>query len=204
MDYERIKAEMKEIVAICNDIPEPFRGRCFELMLERLLRSPERKGDRQKQDGNPERNQKLEEDEQRDDSKEPRSLPGAVKAFIRKHNIKPEELNALFMIEDGEFHFLREPAHSTVSRGQNELALLIALRNALTGKEFIVDPEEVRSTAQDKGFYDKANFSTNFKKDRYAVYYKGPMEPQGAAQGLSKEGETALVALIKSLATQTQ
>jgi hypothetical protein len=103
------------------------------------------------------------------------------------------------MMEDDEFHFIKEPSHKNNARGQNEWALLTALKSAIVGEAFTADPEVVRSVVQEKGYYDKGNFAKIFKREPYSKYYKGTMEAQGEAQGLTKEGETALAALIKSL-----
>ena len=37
MDFDRLKAEIKEIAEIAQSVPEQFRSRCFELLLANLL-----------------------------------------------------------------------------------------------------------------------------------------------------------------------
>jgi hypothetical protein len=63
-----------------------------------------------------------------------------------------------------------------------------------------VDPEDVRSICKEKGFYDRTNFTKNFKANPYVSYYKNLMEAQGKAQALTQEGQVALAELIKELA----
>lgn len=203
MDYEKMKAEIQQIIEVCKDLPVPFQERCFELLLERLLAADSSNG--KKRHKAPGEKEEVEEDEEqpaktRRTTDTTLKLPAAVKAFMRRQNIQPSDIEAVVMIEDGEFHFIKEPSHSNVAKGQNEWALLLALQNAIVSNQFTVDPETVRSVVQDKGFYDKGNFATYFRKPKYASFYKGAMEPQGESRSLGPDGEAALGALVKSLA----
>lgn len=205
MNYDQLKLEVSEIVAISKDVPEEFRAKCFEMLLQHLLKAaspPER--DKVASVEEKQQEKRSESDSSKDGTKDPKqklSLPGIVKAFMRRNDVSDDDLSSVIMIEEGEFHFIKEPTHKKLARGQNEWALLISLKNALTGNALVVDPEDVRSMVQDKGFYDQRNFATNFKSGKYASYYKGTMEPQGAAQGLTADGEAALATLVKTLAS---
>ena len=86
-----------------------------------------------------------------------------------------------------------------IARGQIEWALLLALKNGIEKNSISVDPEDVRSVCIAKGFYDKKNFATNFKKEGNAKYFSGPMVPQGASQQLSTDGQTELGKLLETL-----
>lgn len=200
MKLDELKSQIKEIVTFCKDIPEEFRARCFEMLLGALLESPNQEASNAPLN-RPEGNDRAEQSSGRNRNEKPipPSLPGVVKAFFRKYDLPESLLTEIVMVDGEELHFLREPGHTNTRKGQNEWALLLALKNALLGKTFAADPEAVRSTAQDKGFYDKANFATNFKKDPYQSWYKGSMVPQGAARTLSKDGEAALAELLKTL-----
>jgi hypothetical protein len=207
MNLEELKTQITEILGICKDVPEEFRARCFEILLGAAIQQHRRSDlpDKDKEDKREETDRQegtTDDDESEKNTASLTELPGNVKAFLRKKALTKDVLEKVIMIEDGELHFIREPNHKNAARGQNEWALLIALKNAVMGGNFTVDPEEVRSTTQDKGFYDKKNFASKFKTEKYAEYYKGKMEPQGAAQGLSQTGETALAELIKALAAQ--
>ena len=102
--------------------------------------------------------------------------------------------------EDNEVHFLKEPGGTSIAQGQIAWALLLALKSALETNNFVVDPEDVRSICQDKGFYDKANFSAHFKKQNNAKLFKGQLEAQGEARALTTDGQTALASVIRTLA----
>jgi len=188
MNHEELKEGIKDILSIVEVVPSELKTKCFEILLENLLTTSEQPQKETTSANNI---------HQQSDSSY--KIPTNVKAFLRKHEITQEELDTIIMIENNEVHFIREPKHTAALRGQNEWALLIALRNGLLNNNMKADPEEIRSIVQEKGFYDRANFSKNFKTKKYEGYFKNPLEPQGEAQQLTKEGEVALAELIKSL-----
>lgn len=189
MNYEKLKKEIKEILEIAASVPEAFREKCFEVLLNHILSGKESKSappptgkDKEKSKDTP----NLE-------------LPSHIKALMRRRDISEEQIDSLVMLDGEDLHFIKEPSHNQASKGQNEWALLLALKNGILSNTLKADPEEVRSLVQEKGFYDVANFSANFKKAKYAAYFKEVLEPQGSAQALSQDGEKALADLIKSL-----
>lgn len=191
MNYNELKDEIKEIGNIAESVPDAFREKCFELLLNHLLSG-------QVSSANP--------PPPPSDSKEslpPRqgniTLPSHVKAFMRRKNVTQDQIEALVMIEDDEFHFIKELEHGQAAKGQMDWALMIALKSGIQNNTLKADPEEIRSMVQEKGLYDSTNFASNFKKVKYAGLFKGPLERQGDAQALSSDGEAALAELIKEL-----
>ena len=192
MKYEELKEEIEEIGKIAATVPESLQEKCFELLLNHLLSD---------------KTNSLPPREDNDDGKTPPpppppggiNLPAHVKAFMRRNNVTQQQIEAVVMIEDDEFHFIREPQQSQASKGQMEWALLVALKSGIQNNSLKADPEDIRSIVQEKGFYDSANFATNFKKEGNAALFRGALERQGDAQALSKDGETALASLIKKL-----
>ena len=189
MSYEKLKKEIKEISGIAASVPEAFREKCFEMLLNHILSVEVGKP-------SPPTDKK-----DKDKSKDTPSMevPPHVRAFMRRRDISQEQIDSLLMLDGEELHFLKEPSHSQASRGQNEWALLLALKNGILKNSLKADPEDVRSLVQEKGFYNAGNFSTNFKKAKYAAYFQEALERQGSAQALSQDGEKALAELIRSL-----
>lgn len=191
MEYDELKEEIKEIGKIAESVPEAFKEKCFEILLNHLLSEqtsaaappPPPAGSN---DNPPPKPGNI-------------ALPSHVKAFMRRKDVSQEQIEALVMIEDDEFHFIKEPEHGQAAKGQMDWALLIALKNGIQNNTLKADPEEIRSMVQEKGFYDSPNFAKNFKKEKNAALFKGPLERQGVAQALSLDGETALAELIKEL-----
>ena len=193
MKYSELKDEISAIAEIANGVPEAFRVQCFAVLLEHLLDSEPKK-----------KSQLKEASEVR---KEPPTetlipTPSQIKVFLQKTEITMADLARIVMYEDGEVHFVQEPKTGKIARGQIEWALLLALKNGITSNVMSVDPEDVRSICQEKGFYDKANFIKNFKTPKNAALFQGQMEAQGGQQKLSTDGQKELGTLIKELATQ--
>lgn len=188
MDYKKLQEEIKEIASIASSVPEKFREKCFEILLNRLLA-----GTTETPSGTgtippaPPAGAGL-------------RLQGSVLAFMKRKGITKEQIETILMLEDGNIHFLKEPSHGKAARGQNEWALLLALKNGILNNTIKVDPEDVRSIVQEKGFYNTANFAAYFKTPKYKDNFRKPLEPQGEAQTLTPAGETALAELIKKLA----
>jgi len=195
MDYESLKAELKEIADIAGSVPEPFREKCFEVLLQHLVHA----STQPKNDG-----ARAEQDKPVDLGGE--ATPGGkipvkaqLRVFMQRTGVTLQQLERLVLVDGNDVHFIHEPAHGTVAKGQMEWALLLALKQAIQGNEFSTDPEDVRSICQEKGFYDKGNFATVFKRPPYGTYFKQPLQPQGPPQTLSNDGQAALAELIKTL-----
>lgn len=199
MNYDTLKEEIKVIASIAGTVPEPFRHRCFELLLENLLAVS-----RPATSTVPPPVASVPRAEPVANASAPVTdalpTPAQVRVFIQKTGVTLQQLGAVVTVADGEVHFLREPAPGKIAQGQVQWALLLALKNGLSTNSFSVDPEAVRSICQDKGFYDKANFAKTFKQEGNAKLFKKLLEPQGEAQGLSSEGYDALGVLVKALA----
>lgn len=193
MEYKKLKDEIKEIGAIAAAVPEAFREKCFEVLLSHLL-SGQTVGIEQPPPPPP-------PDPIGNTPPKPESLTlqSNVKAFMRRRGVSQKQIEAIVMLEGDEFHFIKEPEHGQISKGQTEWALLIALKNGILNNCLKADPEEVRSIVQDKGFYDPANFASNFKTPKCSKLFKGLLERQGDAQAISTEGEAALASLIQAL-----
>lgn len=196
MELEKLKSEIVEIAKIASAVPDRFQDRCFEVLLAALLDGRGESKEHNLGTGG----QSKHDTESKDPSPSVIALPSHMKAFLRRRGIAADQLEAVVMIEDGSLHFLKEPTHKVAKRGQLEWALLLAAKNGLLENSLKVDPEDVRSIVQEKGYYDAKNFASNFKDSKFITYFRNPLVPQGEAQQLTSEGEQALADLIKSLA----
>jgi hypothetical protein len=205
MDYKQLKAGVKEIADIAASAPEQFRDKCFELLLSSLLRegdngaTKEEKPDKGKQP-----------DAAQDEAKKTKAPQGGIpittqlRVLMKKTEVTTEEIETILLYDNGEVHFIKEPHPTGVTTGQMEWALLLALKNAILNNSLSTDPEEVRSVCQEKGFYDKNNFSAVFKAERNAKLFRKAPVKQGPAEPLSSDGQDALGELIKRLASQAE
>lgn len=201
MTYDELKSSVKEISEIAASVPEKFRDKCFELLLANLLKNESgSQADKGKDDTD---KGKL---DVKDDKGAKSSIPMTtqLRLLMKKTGVTTEELEKLIMYDSSDVHFIKEPHDVGIAKGQNEWALLLALKNAIVNDSLTTDPEDVRSLCQEKGFYDKANFATNFKSAKYAKLFKSALVPQGAAEPLSSEGQDELGKLIKRLASEAR
>jgi hypothetical protein len=202
MDFKQLKTSIEEISKIASSVPEPFRDKCFEILLKALLDGEKPADD--KPDGGKEKGK-----EDGSHVKPPAGGPKvpmttAIRVLMAKTGVTEEQLNKVALVEKDEVHFIRAPHPTKITDGQLEWSLMLALKNAILKNALETDPEEVRSKCQDVGFYDKANFAANFKRDKFTKVFKGTLTPQGKAVALSPEGQDALGELIKSLAGEAK
>jgi hypothetical protein len=198
MSYTELKTAIKDIADIASGVPEHFRSKCFELLLAHLLsgiQPPETL------------RQHKQPVAERKSFKAPPArgeLPVStqLRVFMNKTKVEEEELKSVLMVADGDVHFIREPKSDKIAEGQREWALLLALKKAVLDNVLSVDPEDVRSVCQEKGYYDRANFAAIFKRPRIASLFKGSMEPQGEARQLTNKGVDELAKTIRALAAQ--
>jgi len=198
MNFAELKNEIKEITEIALSVPEPFRDRCFETLLTELLR-----GNRSNSTATEVAQSTLEPAVAEPKAKSNNGafpLTATLRVFMKRTGVTQAQLEEVVMVEDGDVHFVKEPNHTTLSQGQFEWSLLLALKNGITKNSLSADPEDVRSICQEKAFYDKKNFAANFKNPRFVAAFKTVLEPQGEAQPLTSDGQDALGSLIKKLA----
>jgi len=205
MDYATLKTEIKEIAEIAGSVPEQFRDKCFEILLQRLVEGASR--------ATPAAGERKVAPEETPlahgrcastiaSSKIP--VKAQLRVFMQRTGVTLDDLQRVVLVDGDDVHFIREPAHGTIAKGQMEWALLLALKHALTENEFSTDPEDVRSISQEKGFYDKANFAAIFKRAPCASHFRQPLQPQGPRQTLTNDGQTALGDLVKALARRAE
>lgn len=200
MDYGQLKDSIKEISEIAASVPEQFRNKCFELLLANLLRQ---NGDAATGGG---KSGKEEHKSPDDSEKKPKGdgvpITTQLRVLMKKTDVTKDEIDKILLYDNGEVHFIKEPHAKGITTGQIEWTLLLALKNAIEKNSLATDPEEVRSVCQDKGYYDKGNFSKVFKRN--AKLFRKTLTAQGPAEPLSSEGQDALGVLIKRLATEAE
>jgi len=196
MDYAQLKESVKEIAEIAASVPEQFRDKCFELLLTKFLRES---------GGAPDGGKDIKEDKLPED-KTPKGdgvpITTQLRVLMKKTDVTKAEIDKILLYDNAEVHFIKEPKTKGVTTGQMEWALLLALKNAIENDSLATDPEELRSVCQDKGYYDKTNFSGVLKQERNAKLFRKALVKQGPAEPLSSDGQDALGELIKRLATE--
>ncbi|HWR13839.1 MAG TPA: hypothetical protein VN577_03365 [Terriglobales bacterium] len=214
MNIDEFKAQVKDIAELSATVPEPFREKCFEVLLQHLIRQADSDWDSAR--GSREVKKRVETAEEdagnesggnaeTPDASEPVSseavlrLNSALRVFMRRTKVTQADIEKVVMVEGNQVYFLKEPTTSKVAQGQLEWSLLTALKNGILRGSFTADAEEIRSICQEKGFYDQGNFAAIFKRDRMKGLFKAPLEKQGDPQPLTNDGLDALGNLLKEL-----
>jgi hypothetical protein len=196
MDFKQLKSSIKEIAEVASSVPEQFRDRCFDALLNALLSTEKEPSLERRGEGHLERT----DEKPKPSASQTVALNSQLRVLLRKTGATEGELNNLVLVENGEVSFIHEPRPKSIREGQLEWSLLIALKNAILRNALEADPEEIRSKCIDTGFYDKANFAANFKSPKLKKLFKGALTNQGKAVALTTEGQDALGELIKRLA----
>jgi hypothetical protein len=204
MDFKQLKSGIKEISESASSVPEPFRDKCFETLLNALVA-----GEKPPHEQHPPK-----KDDPRGKGVDlppnppagPSTIPmnSQLRLLTLKAAVSVEELNKVVFVENGEVNFIQEPHPKKIRDGQLEWSLLLALKNAILKNVFEADAEEIRSKCIDAGYYDRNNFAGNLKSPKFKAYFKGTLKAQGKAVALSPEGQVALGALIKRLAGEAK
>jgi hypothetical protein len=210
-----LKDKVKEIAEIAASLPDNLQQPCFELLLKHYLASVlPASGSAEDvavmehavaaQEGvppaaPPETLQPLEQVAKGQADLTNNDLHVKARRFMEKYSVSLAELNNLFYKEGQEVMPLYEDLKTTrTAESQIRVALLLSLRSALTGGEFQVTVEAVRTECRDRKCYDAGNFAANFNNNRslfdFEKYTKNTIELR-----LSENGRRELAQLIKEL-----
>lgn len=190
---EEQRKEIKDIEATAKTVGEPFQVKCFEVLLNHWVNSSglaqyEPKGDDTKDDHGVQSQHNL------------GVLPGALRAFLRKHKIP--EINLGYILdkdENGDVKFIvGSPADSTAGQVV-DCALLSAISNAIATQSFTVDPKVVLAVCKDQDCYTN-HFWKILKQEKNQSFFSGLLEAKGKPKKLKPDGQAALADLIRQMA----
>lgn len=215
------KEQIKEIVEIVALVPEEFKTKCFEMLLEEaivknrpimasrpsvtLVPAP----NAPTKDTTPQTEEKINETSPSPPSVQPKVGEGTdittadihmkVRKFLEKGDLTVANLNELFYKSNGDFESLITDLQVTkMSEAQMRISLLQALHNALASGEFVTSVEKVREECKMRKSYADANFGANFKNNAslfdFGIWTKDVTELK-----LSEEGRKSLAVIIKTL-----
>ena len=203
MDFEQLKRGIAEIITITESVPEQFKDKCFDILLNALLSetAPARPTSETKSPADVEKPPS--EQVPQINANIVGALPplkGQMRLFMQRTNISGTTLAKVVSYVDDQVNFIHEPKPANLSAGQIEWSLLSALENAINYNAFTVDGNLVKKLCDDKGFLDSKNYWSNFA--RHANLFTKPLSSAEPRQLLSNEGQAELAKLIESLATR--
>ncbi len=212
--YQKLKAEMKEIIDIVKQCPESLQEKCFELLLENYLTANNRDNGSQitkaesiteKRDANEENLGAVTERSEESPSEEIaiKDFHVKIQRFLKTNGITIEQINYLYYKCDGKILPLYDSLNSTsMSECQIRLALLSSFENSYSdgNGDFWFNVEEVRSRCNTMKCYSSANFMAYFKNN-LSLWDNWPEKyDRGINIILSSEGKKELAKVLLDLA----
>ena len=210
--YQQLKSEIKDIIEIVNQCPDPLKEKCFELLLENYLvlvdastkrnqteltAAKEKKDDSPADFGNKETHTGAIDDDICEKDFHVKTLK-----FLKDNNISMQMLNRLYYKEEGEIKPFYETLKSTsMQECQMRLAVLSAFENsfAKSSSEMTFDCEAIRSRCQMMKCYNATNFTAYFKANR-SLWEEWPEKyDKSFVVTLSAEGKKKLAEVLLDL-----
>ena len=208
MDFEQLKTQVKEIGEIAESVPEAYREKCFEILLNSLLDEAKPGAKKLKSTDEPAPEVDVEDSvssEREGGGQEDitlSSLHVKTKKFLESSGLKISHVNNLFYREGDEILPLYEDLGSTqLAETQIRIALLQAFRNALETGEFQFNGEVVREETKTRKAYDAGNFTANFNNNAALFDGFSKYDSKSATIKLSVQGKKRLADLVSTLAS---
>ena len=178
------------MIEICEQIPEPYRTSCFEILLKsrmggtQTLQKPIDQTPVQTPDSTTEPENEFE-------------IPIDVRAFLSQFDLDESVIQKLFLIQNKEIRPKFTIKTVKKSKAQIQIALLLALENAIKNpsNKFEFAAEDVRSRCRDRSVYDQPNFVTHFKNHK--KLFKSLTDTEKIS--LSADGKSELAETISQI-----
>lgn len=206
--YEKLKAEIKEIIEIAKECPTELQQRCFEILLDNCLQMFKTAKNAQ---ATIVKNEDI-VDEVLDENNEAsapisditeRDFHVKVRKFFQLNNVNIPDLNRIYYKENGKLLPYYESMHSTkMSECQIRLTLLTAFEAGFATGDFVVNGETVRKRCQELKCYDSPNFATTYKNNSVIFDNWTDKYDKNTDYILSAEGKKQLAQVLNKIITE--
>jgi hypothetical protein len=182
---------LDEIVKISDSVPEKYQVKCFEILLNSVIKPlqptvPGLKADVEEKD-------KFEKIKTPGDEKF--LLPIDVKAFLSQYGLNEAILWKFFVAEGEQIRPIYTLKVTKKATAQIQHALMLCLETAMISGQFEINKEALRERCKDQKSYDGGNFNTNLK-----VNEKNFKAVEGVdILSLSPDGKSELADLLEEL-----
>ncbi len=208
--YQRLKAEIKEIIEIVNQCPDSLKEKCFELLLSNYLES-------QKKPTTVAQKKETVQGKDETDSKTTDEVSGnsigtddicekdfhvKIQRFLKDNGVTMETINTLYYKENGELKPFYDTLKSTsMQECQLRLAVLTAFENsfAATNGDLTFNCEVIRARCQTMKCYNATNFASNFKTNKNLWESWPEKYDKEFTVSLSSEGKKKLAEVLLDL-----
>jgi hypothetical protein len=150
--FEKVRESLKEVIKISEECPEKFQNKCFEVLLEAVVRGDTKQEDTYKPIQN----------------KEKVSAP-----FFTQNDIKQEEWQNVYHFDGNEYSIIvQDLKEKTVAKKQIKLALLLGVKGLLDNNETNIEKESLIAICKNYSTYDPKNFAFHMKKNKHLFLQK--------------------------------
>jgi hypothetical protein len=191
-----LEQKLRRIVEFAESMPEQYRMRCFDILIEKTIMSSL---------PNIKRQVLTEEESKSQPTKSTDSLsfqlPIDVQAFFQQYNMSSEDiLGKLFFIQGSEIRPIFKLITTAKSRAQIHIALLTALENALRTEKFEFSFKQIRERCKERRCYGGKNFSKNFRNN--SKFFNSLEDEEYVT--LSPEGKSELADVILKMMNEKE
>lgn len=179
--------QLKQIVELANGVPQDYKAKCFELLLNHALSTIQLPDapilpKTPKIDTPPKQHAQF-------------IVPIDIKALLSQYSLDETKLWKLFFVDGGDLRAIYKIDTVKKSKAQIQFALLMSLQNALHSGQFQVDVESLRAKCIEQKCYDSTNFMNNLKNNK--KLFKTVDKDQPLV--LSPDGKSELADIIEEL-----
>ncbi len=199
MKFEKLKESVEQIVEVVAKVPDPFKERAFELLLDAAIRE----ASHGRVAGNEDRDNRSDRGEKHDVHIEnvdglPEIKPRFAQ-FMKRTGLSAEDVAKVVEFDGDTPHFVRVPRTDKKATAQADWVLLLALAEGLTTGVLSVKYDDIRAKCDAEGMLDTANFAKHLRTGKIKSLLLGTPESGGEAKRLTVHGEDELAKLVKSL-----
>lgn len=171
--FENVKDKLDEIISISEKCPEKFQVKCFEILLDTLLRgitatTPIQTGA----------------------TVGVVELTATAENFLSRYDISQDQLLGVFHFDGNEYQIIvKDLKEKPTSARQAKLALLIGLKNLLQSGTPIIFKDELMNMCRQYAAFDSHNFAVNMKSRKNIFLQKGRDQWELTRPGQQKAAE---------------
>lgn len=197
-DFGNAKKQIAEIIKVVESVPERLREKCFELLFNAVFAG-------QPAPAKPVATPAPEAPPPPAPEPEPqlqqgKKLPPNVLAFARRHNVTPEELSKLFILDHDPLLPIYKLPHGKTAQAQLCKVMMVLLENGLLNNALSAPYTELRDNVKEDGLLD-GNFNMMLKRNH--TLFKGAITKDSIKEGepieLTGAGMEKLASIIKEM-----
>jgi hypothetical protein len=172
--FEKVKESLKQVIEISDSCPETYKIKCFEVLLEAIVR---------------EGHEKVTTYTAQEDKIKSKST------FFARNEITDEQWQKIFYFDGNNYEIIvNDLNENTTAKKQTRLALLLGIKKQLESNEPFIAKDTLVEICKKYSCYDSANFSSHMKKNKNWFLAKEN------GWNLTNPGQQEAVKVIKELA----